>query len=96
MNTREIMGEQATLDAILGGTITEFIDDGITILKAYSLSYIDSLVKIELPNCKTIQASGIREDPNLTELVLPYGVRFNDSTHLDYCPKLGLSVKTPL
>lgn len=49
-NTRDVIGEQATLDAIISRTITSFEDDKINTLKTSAFSYCSALTSIKMPN----------------------------------------------
>lgn len=56
-NTRETMGEQACFDALVGGTLTSFEDDGVT--KVCSRCFTGSALRdIKLSQCTTINSYG--------------------------------------
>lgn len=57
-NTREIMGEQACLDALVANTLTSFEDDGVTKVGYRGLYYRTALTGVTLPNCKSIDDGG--------------------------------------
>ena len=58
-NTRETMGEQACLDALVANTLTSFEDDGVTKVGANCLSYHTALTDVKLPQCKSVEAYGL-------------------------------------
>lgn len=64
-NTRETMGEQACLDALVADTLTSFEDDGITKVGASRLEYKQALTEVKLPVCKSVEASGFAYCANL-------------------------------
>jgi len=64
-NTRETMGEQACLDALVADTLTSFEDDGVTKVGSNSLLYHDALTSVMLPQCKTVNTSGFTNCINL-------------------------------
>lgn len=64
-NTRETMGEQACLDALIADTLTSFEDDGVTSVGEYALRRHSTLAKVTLPQCKTINGYGLESCTNL-------------------------------
>lgn len=64
-NTRETMGEQACLDALVADTLTSFEDDGVSKVSNNRLQYHTSLVDITLPACKLIGTRGVASCDNL-------------------------------
>ena len=49
-NTRQTLGDQETVDALVSDTLTSLEEDGITTLADYSLSYHTALTSINFPN----------------------------------------------
>lgn len=49
-NTREVLGDQATLDALVSNTLTSFVDDEIDELCNYAFSDKTNLQSVALPN----------------------------------------------
>lgn len=70
-NTRTTLGEQSCLDAILGGTITEFEDDTIGHLCAYAFNGCSSLTRVDLPRCTVIKPDAFRGCSRLASANLP-------------------------
>lgn len=59
------MGEQACLDALVADTLTSFEDDGITKVGNYGLYKHIALTSVTLPQCKSIDDSGMSTCDNL-------------------------------
>lgn len=49
-NTRDLIGDQATVDRLVSRTITELEEDGIDVLRGYALSSCKSLETVVMPN----------------------------------------------
>ena len=64
-NTRETMGEQACLDALVARTLTSFEDDGITKVGMYCLQHCPTLTDVKLSACRDVDSQGITDCPNL-------------------------------
>jgi len=64
-NTRETLGEQACLDALVSNTLTSFEDDGVTKVGSHCLSYHTALTDVTLPQCKAIDRYGLSNCTNL-------------------------------
>jgi len=54
VNTKETMGEDETLDALVAHTLTEFKDNEISEIGSYSFYYNDGLETLDMPNVTTI------------------------------------------
>lgn len=65
VNTRAILGDQVTLDALIAHTLTELNEDGISDLVPYAVSYQDNLVSVNFPNVSNISNNGIANNPLL-------------------------------
>ena len=64
-NTRETMGEQACLDALVANTLTSFEDDGVTKVGANCLRYRSALTNVTLNQCKSVETYGLATCKNL-------------------------------
>lgn len=64
-NTRETMGEQACLDALVADTLTTFEDDGVVYVGANALQYHDALTSVTMSQCKSVNSYGLA---NCTDL----------------------------
>lgn len=64
-NTRETMGEQACLDALVADTLTSFEDDGITKVGADCLRYHTALTDVTMSQCKSVESYGLAGCTNL-------------------------------
>ena len=64
-NTRETMGEQACLDALVADTLTSFEDDGVTKVGMGCLSYHTALTDVKLSQCESVGYSSFSNCTNL-------------------------------
>ena len=64
-NTRETMGEQACLDALVANTLTSFEDDGVTKVGANCLRRHTALTDVTLPQCESVESYGLADCTNL-------------------------------
>lgn len=64
-NTRETMGEQACLDALVADTLTSFEDDGVTKVGGACLRYHTALTDVKLGQCKSVLMTGLANCSNL-------------------------------
>lgn len=64
-NTREVMGEQACLDALVANTLTSFEDDGVTKVGASCLRYHTALTDVTLSQCRSVESYGLADCTNL-------------------------------
>ena len=99
-NTRETMGEQACLDALVANTLTSFEDDGITKVGADSLRNRTALTNITLSKCTFISSYGLSSCTNLEAVdILGGGTLVNNAfdgdKKLEHLVMRG-SVKTKL
>ena len=60
INTIEVLGDEATMDAIIERTITEFRDDMLTSVGAYAFYGCAALETADLPNVATINREAFR------------------------------------
>ena len=70
-NTRETLGDQATVDALIANTLTDLEEDGITTLRAYALRGRTALQSVNFPNLKTINTYGMSYCTGLTSVEIP-------------------------
>lgn len=92
-NTRDSMGEQACLDAIIAGTITEFEDDEVYELRAYAFHACSALTGVSLPNCTKVGIASLGACRSLTTVSLPACTVVSDNA-FDGCRSLA-SVNLP-
>ena len=69
-NTRETMGDDAALSALLGNTLTEIEDDGLDTLGSYALYKRTKLEKATFASLKTINNNAFDGCTNLKALIL--------------------------
>lgn len=84
-NTREILGDQSTIDLLVSGNIESFTETRINIINDYSLSDT-KLKKFYLPNVTEIRPYGLANDfriLEITEEMLPSLVAI-DTNAFDY------------
>ena len=89
MNTRDMIGEQATLDGLISRTHTSFEEDGLTSVTAYAFYRYANLSHICLPNlvkCGSSAFTGIGIT-QLTTDMFPNMKAF-ESSAFSYCEKL--------
>lgn len=60
INTRETLGEQETLDALVAHTLTEFKEDGFDTLGQYALYHNDGLQLVDLPNITSVAVNALQ------------------------------------
>lgn len=68
-NTRETMGEQACLDALVADTLEVFEDDGV--IRVNNLKRHNSLRQVTLPNATTLKQSGMASCGSLESVTAP-------------------------
>ena len=56
VNTINVLGDEATVDAIIERTLTEFKDNMLTSVGDYAFSYCTELVNVELPNVTELKS----------------------------------------
>lgn len=78
-NTREILGDQATLDGLIGNTLTEFEESEVRALRARALQDLSSLQSIVLPNVQSIRGAAFANCIALTNLSLPSLTTISDT-----------------
>lgn len=70
-NTRETLGDQATVDALIANTLTDLEEDGITTMRQYALGGRTVLQSVNFPNLKTINENGMSYCTGLTSVEIP-------------------------
>lgn len=70
-NTRDTMGEQACLDALVAGTLTELEDDEVYELRGYAFYYDDTIESVSLPSCKKVGDFSFASAESLSDVNLP-------------------------
>ena len=69
-NTVNSIGENALIDSILDGSVTEIVDDRVTRIGEYALSARKSLVKADFPNVTSIGKYAFSSCTAFTTLIL--------------------------
>ena len=69
-NTRDTLGDQATLDGLVNGTLTELEEDGITSLPSYALHKNTHIETLKFPNVTSISGNAFNGCSALKHLVL--------------------------
>ena len=95
-NTRDTIGDQATLDGLVARTLTDFEEDGLTSVKGYALSFSDKLKTLKLPSMATIagNANAISGLSELETLELP-SLKTAYARSIVDCPKIR-SLRLPV
>ena len=57
VNTKDVIGNQNTLDAILNNSITSFADEDITVVRNYAFHSNTLLTSVDVPNVTTVRGS---------------------------------------
>ena len=65
VNTRDTIGDQATVDGLVERSLTELKEDGIGIVEDYACYYNTGLQSLELPNVSQIKSHAFDECRNL-------------------------------
>lgn len=71
VNTIDLYGDQATADAIVSKTITEFRDDVLETISDSRFRYCDKLTTVDLPNATSFGSSVFAECTSLKSINLP-------------------------
>ena len=80
-NTRDLLGDDATLAGLVMNTLTEFVEDGVTSVAIYALSHRSNLQMVRLPSLLSLVSGQFNECTNLKHLLLDYNgiVAYNSS-----------------
>jgi hypothetical protein len=76
VNTIDLLGDEATAEAIISRKITEFRDDALPTVRMQGLSYCDFLTSVDLPNATEINGSAFEKCTSLKSVNLPSAVNF--------------------
>ena len=80
VNTRDTIGDQATVDGLVENSLTELKEDGIGILGPYALYNNNGLRLVDFPNITTISSYALHSCKFLETIIL--GVNGSSSVHL--------------
>ena len=69
-NTRDTLGDQETLDALVNGTLTELEEDGIAKLPKYALHENAGITTLRFPSVTYIDSYAFTQCGNLKHLIL--------------------------
>lgn len=70
-NTRQTLGDQETVDALVSNTLTSLEEDGITTLADYSLYHHTALTSINFPNLTSIGICCFEGCTGITSVAMP-------------------------
>ena len=70
-NTRDTLGDQATVDALIANTLTDLEEDGITALRDCALIYRTAIQSVNFQNLITIKNAAFKECTGLTSATIP-------------------------
>lgn len=65
VNTEEVIGSEALVNAFLDGSLTELFDDRITKIKSEAFADSKELISVSLPNNTTVGGSAFARCPKL-------------------------------
>lgn len=71
INTIEVLGDEATMDAIIERTITEFKDDTLTEIGRCAFNSCADLTTVDLPNVEILRSYAFTGCTSLTALNIP-------------------------
>ena len=91
-NTRETLGEQETLDALVRDELETLEEDGVTYIGRYALYSKNSLKTLILPRVNKIEYCGCYYCQNLTTVIAP-NLTTLDTDAFEYCNQL-LNIQT--
>ena len=87
-NTRDEIGEQATVDALVKDTLESFEENGITTLPAYGLARKKGLKSVKLPNLTSVSSYAFGYCENLETVDLPVAAGTSATYGFRNCAKL--------
>ena len=87
-NTRDILGDQATLDGLVSHTLTEFEEDGISTIRNYAFYMNDTIESVSLPALKTVSQYAFSGCTNLNNASVQ-SVETIDSHGFEDCMSLS-------
>ena len=68
--TIELLGHDAMMDALIDGTLTNFIDDSVVLIGDSAFAAKANLTKVDLGNCKKLDRCAFMSCPMLETVVL--------------------------
>lgn len=87
INTRDVIGDQATLDGLVAHTLTELNEDSVNRLASYALYSNSGIVSVAFPSVTSCGISTFYNCINLTDAILPI-LSYIDINAFMYCKKL--------
>lgn len=70
-NTRDVLGDQQTLDGIVSDTLTELKDDSVYNLQPRALAYKNHLNTVEFPNLTSADTTSFMNSKGLKTVIIP-------------------------
>ncbi len=86
-NTRQTLGDQETVDALVSNTLTSLEEDGVTSLPHYALANHSSLTSVNFPNVTYIGQYAFQNCTGLSSVTLPELITI-DQRAFDGCTSL--------
>jgi hypothetical protein len=77
INTIDVLGDDAVIDSIIQRTITEFKDNRVETVGAFSFRNCTSLTVLELPNARNVFSSSFSGCSALSRADLPKATKIN-------------------
>lgn len=71
-NTRDILGDDATLAGLVMNTLTEFVEDGVTSVVSWAFSRRNNLQMVRLPKLTQLASNMFNECTNIKHLILDH------------------------
>ena len=71
INTVDVLGDDAVIDSIINGSITEYHDDSVTILFQGAFRACAAMTNIDCPAVTKIESGALRDCVNLASVNLP-------------------------
>lgn len=71
-NTRDLLGDDATLAGLVMNTLTEFVEDGVTSVAARAFYNRTNLQMVRLPKLTTLSSNMFVNSSNIKHLILDY------------------------
>lgn len=73
-NTRDSLGDQATLDGLVAHTLTSFEEDGVSTLRNYAMEYNNTIQSVNFPNLTNTGTYAFRGCTALKTATLPEAI----------------------
>lgn len=87
-NTRDVLGDQETLDGLVSHTLTEFEEDGVTTMRSYAFYRNDAIESVGLPALKTVSQYAFSGCTSLNNVGVQY-VETIDTRGFENCKSLS-------